>query len=205
MSGNRNARADHPGQKMFGNSLEQFMRHSMSMRQLTSVELVNTYWQHSHKIADTGRMSFIIRGNVSWESDQLDGISSKSLWLKTNRFDPIGKHITTDPLRTYLQWYMNLYEIWGTININIDPTDAKISKPIIEKHIERIAGITNAMSLLFSASLHWIPALYSEITHVPLPSLPHTDEYKSWDCTPLRRSQDEHIGIEVKVNISYIT
>ena len=79
------------------------MRHIMSMRQLTSVELVNTYWQQARQIAKTGRLGFIIRGNISWKSKQQDGIISDDLWLKTNMFDPIGKHYATNSLRTYLQ------------------------------------------------------------------------------------------------------
>lgn len=183
---------------MTHDSLEQFMRHVISMRRLTTVELVNTYWQQANHIADTGRLGFIIRGNVSWESDQPDGIFSNALWLKTNRFDPIGKHIATEPLRTYLQWYMNLYEIWGTMNIEINPNDARISKPIIEEHLEKITSVTNAMSLLFGASLRWIPARYALIRHTPLPPFTEREEYESWDCIPLQRSQDEQIAILLK-------
>jgi hypothetical protein len=174
-------------------SLEQFMRHTMSMKYLTSVELVNTYWQQAHQIANTGRLGFIIRGNMSWESKQQDGIFSNGLWLKTNKFDPIGKHIATNSLRTYLQWYMNLYEIWGTLKIDIDLNDAQVSKPLIEHAIEKIASVTNTMSILFGVSLRWIPATYGIVSHMPLPSAPESKEYDSWDCVPLQISQDEHI------------
>lgn len=92
-------------------NLGEFTRHIMSMKHLTGIELVNTYWLQAPQIADTGRLGFIIRGNISWESKQQDGIFSDGLWMKTNRFDPIGKHIATNSLRTHLQWYMNLYEI----------------------------------------------------------------------------------------------
>ncbi len=174
-------------------NLEQFMHHTMSMKHLTSVELVNTYWQQAHQIADTGRLGFIIRGNMSWESRQQDGIFSNGLWLKTNRFDPIGKHIATNSLRTYLQWYMNLYETWGTLKIDIDPNDAKVSKLLIEHAIENISSVTNTMSILFGVSLRWIPAKYGIIKHIPVTPPPESKEYDSWDCVPLQISQDEHI------------
>jgi hypothetical protein len=93
---------------------------------------------------------------------------------------------------------MNLFEVWGTINIDIDPNNAQISKPLIEDAIEKISSVTNTMSMLFGASLLWIPAKYGLITHVPLPTLPETKEYESWDCVPLQRSQDEHITTILK-------
>ncbi len=173
-------------------SLEQFTRHIMSMKRLTSIELVNTYWQQAHQIADTGRLGFIIRGNLSWDSKQQEGIFSDDLWMKTNRFDPVGKHIATNPLRTHLQWRMNLYEIWGTLNLDIDPNDAQVSKPAIEYAIEKISSVTNAMSILFGVSLRWIPASYGIVKHRFSSSLPEREEYDSWDCLPLQISQDEH-------------
>ncbi len=119
---------------MTSDSLARFMHHVRSMRQLTNVELVNTYWQQAHQIAKTGRLGFIISGNLSWESKNSQGVSgSSNIWLKSNRNEPAGKHIAEEPVRTYLQWYMNIYEIWGTLAIRIDPNDASASKPLIEK------------------------------------------------------------------------
>ena len=177
---------------MTSDDLGGFMRHIMSMRQLTSVELVNTYWQQARQIAKTGRLGFIIRGNISWKSKQQDGIISDDLWLKTNRFDPIGKHYATNSLRTYLQWYRNSYEVWGTLEIDIDPNDAQVSKPLIEHAIEKIAGISNTMSILFGVSIRWIPASYGIVRHMSPSSPPEREEYESWDCMPLQISQDEH-------------
>lgn len=51
---------------MVDESLEKFMRHIFEMRQLTNVEVINTYWQQADQIATTGKLGFIIRGNVSW-------------------------------------------------------------------------------------------------------------------------------------------
>ena len=183
---------------MTADSLTKFMRHMMKMRRLTKVELINTYWQHALKIGETGRLAFIIRGNVSWESERSDGVmGSNGLWLKSNRYEPIGKHIAEEPVRTYLQWYMNIYEIWGTIAVAIDPNDALASKHLIEKALEKATCINNTMSLLFGASLRWYPALYTHIRHVPIPAPPEREETESWDCVPLARSQEERTGIVV--------
>ena len=177
---------------MTSDDLGEFMRHIMSMKQLTSVELVNTYWQQACQIAETGRLGFIIRGNMSWESKQQDGIISDDLWLKTNRFDPIGKHYATNSLRTYLQWYRNSYEVWGTLKIEINPNDAQFSKLLIEDAIEKITSVTNTMSILYGVSINWIPARYGIVRHKSPSSPPEREEYDSWDCLPLQISQDEH-------------
>ena len=183
---------------MTSDSLTRFMHHMMKMRQLTKVELINTYWQHALKIGDTGRLAFIIRGNMSWESERPDGVmGGKGVWLKSNRYEPEGKHVAEEPVRTYLQWYMNIYEIWGTIAVTIDPNDALASKPLIKQALEKVTCINNTMSLLFGASLRWYPALYTRIRHVSIPPPPEREETESWDCLPLARSQEEQTSIVV--------
>lgn len=184
--------------KMSDDSFKKLFRHIMNMRQLTNVELVNTYWEHAHEINKTGRLAFIIRGNVSWESEYSEGVSSNNLWLKSNRYEPRGKHIAEEPVRTYLQWYMNTYEIWGTLAIDIDPNDASTSKPLIEQAMEKATCITNTMSFLFGASLRWFPALYTLIRHEPMPPPLKRTLTESWDCTPLPLSMDERTSIIVK-------
>lgn len=176
----------------------------MSMRQLTNVELVNTYWQQAHQIARTGRLGFIIRGNLSWESKHPQGLSSSSnIWLKSNRYEPIGKHIAEEPVRTYLQWYMNIYEIWGTLAIRIDPNDVSVSKPLIEQDLEKVTCVSNIMSFLCGASLRWFPASYVLVRHKPMPPPPEQAITESWDCIPLSRSQDESTSIVI--NDEYVT
>ena len=177
---------------MTDDSLIKFVRHTMSMMHLTEVELVNTYWQQAHEIAKMGKLAFIIRGNAAWESERPEGVDDgKGLWLKSNRYEPVGKPIAEEPVRTYLQWYMNIYEIWGTTNININPNDASASKPLIEQALEKATCITNIMSLLNGASLCWYPARYEYIRHEPMPPPPHHAVTESWVCLPLARSQEE--------------
>jgi len=174
------------------------------MRQLTNVELVNIYWQQAHQIAKTGRLGFIIRGNLSWESKQPEGITgSNDIWLKSNKYEPAGKHIAEEPVRTYLQWYMNTYEIWGTIAVKIDPNDAPTSKPLIEQALAKVTCISNTMSFLCGASLRWFPASYAWTPHEPMSPPPEQAITESWDCIPLPRSQDESTSIVV--NDEYIT
>jgi hypothetical protein len=177
---------------MTDDSFTKFFRHTMSMMQLTEVELVNTYWQQAHKIAEMGKLAFIIRGNAAWESERPEGVDDgKGLWLKSNRYEPVGKHIAEEPVRTYLQWYMNIYEIWGKITIDINPNDASASKPLIGQALEKATCITNTMSLLNGASLRWYPARYEYIRHEPMPLPPERTVTESWVCLPLPRSQDE--------------
>ena len=177
---------------MPSDSLSKFVHHTMSMRRITNVELINTYWTHAPEIVDTGRLAFIVRGNLSWKSERRKGVKgSNGLWLKSNRYEPAGKHIAEKPVRTYLQWYMNIYEIWGTMDISIDLSDASVSKPLIEQAMEKATCVSNTMSLLFGASLRWYPALYRSIRHVPSPTPPECEVTESWDCIPLARSQEE--------------
>ena len=90
---------------MTDDSLIKYLRHTMSMMRLTEVELVNTYWQQAHEIAEMGKLAFIIRGNAAWESERPEGVDDgKGLWLKSNRYEPVGKCIGEEPVRTYLQW-----------------------------------------------------------------------------------------------------
>jgi len=180
---------------MTDDSFEKYIRHTTSMSQLTNVELVNTYWGHAHEIAEKSRLAFVIRGNVEWESEQPEGVNSNDLWLKSNRYEPVGKHLFEEPVRTYLQWYMNIFEIWGTIAIDIDPNDALSSKSLIDQALKKVTCVSNTMSLLYGASLRWFPAVYSYIRHEPMVPPPEHTVTESWDCLPLSRSQEESTSI----------
>ncbi len=189
---------------MTSDSLARFMHHVRSMRQLTNVELVNTYWEQAHQIAKTGRLGFIIRGNLSWESKHSQGVSGSSdIWLKSNRYEPIGKHIAEEPVRTYLQWYMNIYEIWGTLAIRIDPNDASTSKLLIGQTLEKVTCVSNTMSFLCGASVRWFPASYAWVRHESMSPPPEQAITESWDCIQLQRSQDESTSIII--NDEYVT
>ena len=104
---------------MSDSSLRDYMRRIMSMRKITQEELINIYWQIAPKIAETGKLGFVVRGNINWESDSKEGIYNGALWLKSHSYDEIWRHISEEPVRSYLQMYLNLYEIWGTFQVNI--------------------------------------------------------------------------------------
>jgi len=185
-------------------SLTRFMQHVRSMRQLTNIELVNTYWQQAHQIASTGKLGFIIRGNLSWQSKHPQGVlGSSGIWLKSNRYEEAGKHIAEEPVRAYLQGYMNIYEIWGTLAIRIDPNDASASKLLIEQALERVTCISHTISFLCGTSLRWFPARYERVRHEPMSPPPEQAATESWDCIPLQRSQDE--SISTVINDEYVT
>lgn len=189
---------------MKGNDLADFMRHIMAMRNLTDVEPVNTYWQYAQQIARVGRLGFIIRGNLSWESNNQQGITGfNNIWLRSHRYEPVGKHIAEEPVRTYLQWYMNTYEIWGTIAVNIDPDNTETSKQVIESALEQVTCVCDSMSFLWGVSLQWFPASYGMVRHLPIPSPPEQTVSESWDCMPLQRSQSE--STSTVVNDEHIT
>lgn len=189
---------------------KKFIRHTMSMRQMTSVELVNTYWQQAHQIAKTGRLGFIIRGNLSWESEQPCGITgSNDIWLKPNIYNlfkegrVIGRESFYESILYYTQRYWNIYETWGTLAIKIDPNDASASKPLIEQALEKLTCVSNTMSFLCGASLRWFPARYAWVRHEPMPPPLERAITESWDCIPLPRSQDE--STLVIINDEYVT
>jgi len=176
---------------MTDDSLRNYMRHVMSMRRITNTEIVNAYWQQAYRIAEIGKLAFILQGNVSWESQQAQGVkSNRGLWLKSNRYEWVGKHISEDPVRLYLQLYMAIYEIWGTIAVDIAPKDAPASKLLIEEALAKATCVSDTLSLLCGGSLRLLPASYVYVRHEPLPSPPEQVITESWDCIPLHL-QDE--------------
>ena len=185
---------------MSDSSLRDHMRRIMSMRKITQEELINTYWQIAPKIAETGKLGFVVRGNINWESDSKEGIYNGALWLKSHSHDIIGRHISEEPVRSYLQMYLNLYEIWGTFQVNIDHKEAESTKEIIAQTIRKITTVTNIMSFQLGASLRWFPANYTLMKHIPAPPPPEFEPFESWDCVSLTRSQRERTSIVVNDN-----
>lgn len=173
-------------------SLNNYMRHVWSMRQITNAEIVNTYWGQASAIAKTGKLAFVLQGNVSWESQEAQGVTDRSgsIWLKSNRYEPIGKHFAEEPVRTYLQWYMATYEIWGTVAVDIDPKDALASKPLIEEALRKATCVSDTLCLLCDGSLRFLPARYQYVRNEPLPSPPEQVITESWECMPLRLQEE---------------
>ena len=49
---------------MSDSSLRDHMRRIMSMRKITQEELINTYWRIALKIAETGKLGFVVRARA---------------------------------------------------------------------------------------------------------------------------------------------
>jgi len=178
---------------MDDSNLKEYMRHTMEMRRLTASEVINKYWNHAHSIQSMKRMAFTLHGNLQWHSDQEEGIEYKnSLWLKSNYYNPVGKHLAIEQVRNYLQMYMNSYEIWGTFPIELDLSDAQSSKIAIKQEIRKVIILCNSISTMMGASLSWNPALYSKVKVRPLSSPPgEIEEHEKWVCMPMKSTQEE--------------
>ena len=102
----------------------------MRMYRLTRNEIINTYWQHLEEVAANGFVPFILRGSLCWESPENKRVESEtgSVWLQSEYYNPIGKPITDEPVKVYLQWYLNLYQIWGGMYANADPQNEEVAK-----------------------------------------------------------------------------
>lgn len=183
---------------MTDDSSKKYIRHIMSMRQLTTSELVNIYWHQAQEIARTGRLAFIIRGNVHWKSEQPEGMKDgNGIWLKPNIYDPfeeggiIGEESIRESILYDTQNRWNIYEIWGTMAIDIDPKDASASTLPICQALKKITCVCNSMSFLYGTSLRWFPAVYLKFRLEPMSPPPEHVVTEYWDCKPLQRSQDE--------------
>ncbi|NQT81351.1 MAG: hypothetical protein HQ555_13280 [Candidatus Aminicenantes bacterium] len=185
---------------MTDNGLKDYMRHTMEMRRLTNSEVINKYWNHAHSIHSIKRIAFTLNGNLQWHSDNEEGIEyNNSLWLKSNYYNPIGKHLAIEQVRNYLQMHMNSYEIWGTFPIEIDLNDAQSSKISIEQEIRKVIILCNSISTMMGASLSWKPALYSKVKILPLSSPPdEVEEHEKWVCMPMKSTQEEMTSTIVK-------
>ncbi len=176
---------------MNNDELIDFAIHAQSMHNLTKVELVNTYWTHANEISKTKRLAFIIRGNGLWESKSSEGIFDKNnnYWLKSNIYNSIGQI-------DFYQIRSNNFEIWGTINVDIDPKNSTNSKLIIKQALEKVTSLANTMSLFFCVSLRWYPARYQFI-NVSNHGEADKEVTKEWRCISLPRSFEEQSSIVI--------
>lgn len=182
--------------------LEEYMRRILKMRRLTKDHVVNTYWQQIQEIVENGFVAFILRGALCWKSPEGKRVESPTghVWLKSNHYDPIGKPIKAEQVKTYLQWYLNLYEIWGGIRTEIDPRDEERAKEALEQSIRDISLLCNLISLICEASISWYPACFTEVQVVSASrSQPEEQSpYTEWRCLPLTRSQEEQCSMLVE-------
>ncbi|MBD3343040.1 MAG: hypothetical protein GF353_28340 [Candidatus Lokiarchaeota archaeon] len=165
------------------------------MYRLTKDDIVNTYWQNISESIQNGFFSYIIRGGLQWQQKEKIKLSSKDdkIWLQSNFQDFIGKPIDHNPVKLYLQLYMNLYEIWGGIKFKTNFKDENEAKIEIENCISDVSLLSDIISLMTASSITWYPARYSMIRNIADPSikkeqLPEHEKI----CYPLPKSQEEH-------------
>ena len=192
---------------MSHDDLTEFWKHTQSMRNLTKNEIVNMYWTHAEEIAKEQNLTFIIRGNLKWKSEYPNGVRiTENLLLKSNLYEGEGKSIFHERVRRYLQWDMNLFEIWGIIDVDIDPNDAENSKPKIMAALNTIVVITDALSFLLGVSLQWWPGrlLRYEVKGQTI-QFEQNARASDWNVFPLRQQEertstsleDKHIFFEL--------
>lgn len=178
-----------------------YMRRTAAMYRLTRNQVVNTYWQHLAEVIDNGFIAFMLRGAVSWESESGERIGSSdgAVWLKSDLYDPVGKHLAAQPVRLFLQFQMNIHDIWGGLKVNVDPEDEETSKATLEKGIADIALLSDLLSFATGASSTWYPARYLKVKVTPISTPPPDEEERyEWQCWPLPRRSEEHSGVGIR-------
>jgi len=188
---------------MTNDSFIKFIEHTQAMKKLTNSEIINNYWLHAQSLSETKRIGFIIQGNLQWHSDEANGIDFDTVArLKSYYHDPIGKHIAVEQVRNYLQMYFNMYEMRGTLPIEIDANNPVNSMPIIENAVKSIILLCNSISTLFGSSLVWSPAIYAKVKVRPMPPPPEdtTESHDEWVCVPFKQKQEESSSTIIKDN-----
>ena len=179
-------------------TLQEYAKRVMQTQNLTEDENIQRYLLSIEEIEAQKRLAFVMQGNIQWEANKADGISAHGIWLRSNLFDPIGKHIMENPVKSYLQMYQNTYEIGGTVAGSFDSNDQNFAKSEIETALKRITILRNAFSLLFGISTTWYPAMYLEVNVVDSSPPPAKECKKEWRFWQIPRSQEEQTSTILK-------
>ena len=151
------------------NSFREFIERTVRIHQLTEDEIAQKYLNLLSYFPETNKLPFIIQGNLQWKSKNKDGVYSNGIWLKSGLYDPEGKNISDEPVKNYLQMYLNIYKIEGTIDI-VPQNDLENAKTEIIHALNKITILKNTISLLSESSLDWYPAIYTEVEVLDAPS-----------------------------------
>ena len=179
-------------------TLQEYAKRVMEIHNLSKDENIRRYIEFIEELEAQRRLAFVMQGNVQWKARKADGISAHGIWLRSNLYDPVGKHIMDNPVKSYLQMHQNTYEIGGTVAGFFNSADQNLAKSEIETALKRIAILRNAFSLLFGVSTTWYPARYLEVKTVDS-SLPPAKEYKKeWRFWQIPRSQEEQTSTIVE-------
>lgn len=175
-------------------SMETFQEYTKRMIQIYNLsknENIREYLKLIEELKAQRRLAFVMQGNVQWKAKKADGISAHGIWLRSNLYDPIGKHIMDNPVKNYLQTYQNTYEICGTVDGIFNSADKNLAKSEIETALKRITILRNAFSFLFGISTTWYPARYLEVKAVASSLPPAKEDKKEWRFCQIPLSSEE--------------
>ncbi len=116
--------------------------------------------------------------------------------MKSGLYDPEGKNIFDEPVKNYLQMYLNTYKIEGTIDI-VPQDDLENAKAEIIHTLNKITILKNTISLLSESSLDLYPATYIEVEVLDAPSPSKKGRTKELRLEPLQKSQEDHASYEI--------
>jgi len=176
---------------MVKRGLDDYANHVFSMRNLTKNSIVNTYWHHIREFEKHKKLPFIIRGNLQWKSASDLGIRvSPLVTLISNRYEGFRKKVTDEPVKRHLQSHMNIFEIWGIVDVEVDKKDAEKTKKELENAIEIITATVDALSFQTGTSLIWYPGRFWPTTLVQIMELNLSDP-SNYKIVALPRYQEE--------------
>ncbi len=176
---------------------QEYVRHTQAVYRLTKDHVINSYWQHAAEIQRNGFVAFILRGALAWESESRQRITSPSgaVWLQSDHYDPVGKHIAAEPVRLHMQLNLNLNDIWGGLEVSLNPADEAGSHRTLERTVADIALMSNLASFLTGVSISWLPARYVRVGALNVQPPPvEQSESLDWRCLPLARDSESHQG-----------
>lgn len=179
-------------------TLREYAKRVMQTHNLSEDENIRRYLLSIEELEAQKRLAFVMQGNMQWKANKVDGISAHGIWLRSNLFDPVGKHIMENPVKSYLQMYQNTYEIGGTVAGSFDSNDQDLAKSEIEKALKRITILRNVFSLLLGVSTTWYPARYLEVKVVDSSPPPAKECKKEWRFWQIPRSQEEQTSTILK-------
>jgi hypothetical protein len=174
------------------------LRRTHAMFNLTYDHVINTYWQHAQEVVDNGFVAFILRGSLSWESPERRRVTSAdgALWLQSDLYDPVGRHIAEEPVRRHMRFDLNLSDIWGGLRTEIHLGNAEEARDALELAVRDISLLANLVSFHTGASMSWLPARYLEMNVKPAqPPVSDLTPRRVWLCVPLSRYAESHEGI----------
>lgn len=178
--------------------LQEYAKRMMQIRNLSKDENIRKYLEFIEELEAQRRLAFVMQGNVQWKAKKADGISAHGIWLRSNLYDPVGKHIMDNPVKSYLQMHQNTYEIGGTVDGLFNSADNNLAKSEIETALKRITILRNAFSLQFGVSITWYPAKYLEVKAVNSSPPPAKEYKKEWCFWQIPISQEERTSAIVE-------